>query len=181
MSKTIKVDFSYEGLGKLIDELKAYKDGLNDKTEELARRLAEVGIPVVNQNMSAAGYTYDEKGVESGSDTSHNTYVTMHSFGNYSEAILTVEGKDILFIEFGSGVHYNGAAGSSPHPKGGEFGYTIGSYGKGYGKKDTWAYEAESGEKVLTHGTQATMPMYKASNEIARNVVKIAQEVFGRS
>lgn len=41
----------------------------------------------------------------------------------------------MLFIEFGAGIHYNGSAGSSPHPKGNEFGYTIGSYGKGLGKK----------------------------------------------
>lgn len=83
-----------------------------------------------------------------------------------------------MFIEFGAGIHYNGAAGSSPHPKGEEFGYTIGSYGQGKGKNESWVYYADSGEWVRSYGTEATMPMYKASVEIIQNIRKIAKEVF---
>lgn len=69
------------------------------------------------------------------SDKNYNTYIQVNSYQGYSEAKLIVEGRELLFIEFGAGIHYNGSAGSSPHPKGNEFGYTIGSYGKGLGKK----------------------------------------------
>ena len=90
-----------------------------------------------------------------------------------------MESTDILFLEFGAGIHYNGPAGSSPHPKGTEFGYTIGSYGEGHGKQDSWVYQAPTGEWVRSHGTEATMPVYNASLEIIRQIETIAREVFG--
>ena len=169
--KTIKIDlFDGKSLDNAIKQIQEYQRTLNDKCEMFVRRLAEVGIPIIDQNIaSAAG----------DSDKGHNTYIKINSFGSYSQAQLIVEGKDLLFIEFGAGVHYNGNLGGSPHPKGKEMGYTIGSYGKGQGKNDFWFYYADSGEAVMSHGTQATMPVYKAGVEIRRQMLKIAREVFG--
>lgn len=169
--RTIKIDlFDGKSLDNAIKQIQEYQRTLNDKCEMFVRRLAEVGIPIIDQNIaSAAG----------DSDKGHNTFIKINSFGSYSQAQLIVEGKDILFIEFGAGVHYNGNLGGSPHPKGKEMGYTIGSYGKGQGKNDFWFYYADSGEAVMSHGTQATMPVYKAGVEIRRQMLKIAREVFG--
>lgn len=169
--RTIKIDlFDGKSLDNAIKQIQEYQRTLNDKCEIFVRRLAEVGIPIIDQNIaSAAG----------DSDKGHNTYIKINSFGSYSQAQLIVEGKDLLFIEFGAGVHYNGNLGGSPHPKGKEMGYTIGSYGKGQGKNDFWFYYADSGEAVMSHGTQATMPVYKAGVEIGRQILKIAREVFG--
>lgn len=170
MPKKISIQLSEKSIQKAIDELNQYKRNLRSKNDEFVKRLAELGIPIINQNIaSAAG----------DSDKSHNTYIKLNSFGDYSQATLVCEGKDLLFIEFGAGVHFNGAAGSSPHPKGQEFGYTIGSYGKGQGKQDSWYYYADSGESVLSHGTQATMPVYRASVEIRNKIREVAREVFG--
>lgn len=170
MSRKISIRLDEKSIQKAIDELNQYKADVKRKNEEFVRKLAEIGIPVIDQNIaSAAG----------DSDKSHNTFIKVNSFGDYSQAVLTVEGKDILFIEFGAGVHFNSSAGSSPHPKGQEFGYTIGSYGKGQGKNDYWFYYADSGESVMSHGTEATMPVYKASIEMRNQIRKIAKEVFG--
>lgn len=168
--KTIKMNLSQKSIQAGIAELRKYQQSLIDKNDEFVRRLAEIGIPIIDQNISAAA---------GDSDKSHNTYIKINSFGSYSQAQLIVEGRDILFIEFGSGIHYNGSAGTSPHPKGEEFGYTIGSYGKGQGANDHWFYYADTGESVMSQGTQATMPAYKASVEIIQNIHRIAKEVFG--
>lgn len=178
--KTLKADLSVSSIRNLQKELEKYRDSLTYKCELLVKRLAEAGIPVIDENMAKAAFTVDEKGIQSGTDPQHYTYVKINTFGSYARADLIVEGKELLFIEFGAGVYYNGTAGTSPHPKGGEFGYTIGSYGNGHGKQKVWGYYAGSGELILTHGVEATMPMYKASFEIAQNVVKIAKEVFGK-
>lgn len=170
MKKKIPINLSRKSIQKAIDELNQYRDDLYRKNDEFVKRLAELGIPIIDQNISSAA---------GDSDKSHNTYIKLNSFGDYSQAVLITEGIDILFIEFGAGVFYNGSAGSSPHPKGEEFGYTIGSYGKGHGKNDFWFYYADSGESVMSHGTESTMPVYKASVEIMRNIRKIAQDVFG--
>lgn len=169
--KQIKINlFDSRGLDKAIQQIRQYQNSLNDKCAEFVRRLAEVGIPVIDDNIaSAAG----------DSDKGHNTYIKINSFGSYSQAELVVESKSIIWIEFGAGVHFNGHLGSSPHPKGNELGYTIGSYGKGQGKNDFWFYYADTGEAVMSHGTQATMPVYKAGLEIKRQILKIAREVFG--
>lgn len=168
--RTININlFDSKSLNAAIQQIRQYQNSLNDKCAEFVRRLAEVGIPVIDENIaSAAG----------DSDKGHNTYIKINSFGSYSQAELIVESNSILWIEFGAGVHFNGHLGSSPHPKGEELGYTIGSYGKGQGKNDFWFYYADSGEAVMSHGTQATMPVYKAGLEIKRQVLKIAKEVF---
>ena len=169
--RTININlFDSRSLDKAIQEIRQYQNSLNDKCAEFVRSLAVVGIPVIDENIAAAqGNSY--KG--------HNTYIKIKSFGSYSQAELIVESKSILWIEFGAGVHFNGHLGSSPHPKGNELGYTIGSYGKGQGKNDFWFYYADSGEAVMSHGTESTMPVYKAGLEIKKQVLKIAKEVFG--
>lgn len=172
MAKKITINlFDSKSLQSAIKQIQQYRDDLPRKCDLFVRRLAEVGIPIIDQNISAA---------VGDSDKSHNVYIKLNSFGSYSQATLVCEGIDLLFIEFGSGIHYNGAAGSSPHPKGEELGYTIGSYGKGQGKNDFWFYYADTGEAVMSHGTQATMPMYKAGVEIRRQILAIAKEVFGQ-
>ena len=169
--KTIKVDiFNPKSIQNCIKQIEAYRDDLSRKCELFVRRLAELGFPVIDSNIAAAQGT---------SDKNHNTYIKINSFGSYSQAELIVEGQGILFIEFGAGIYYNGSAAASPHPLGKEFGYTIGSYGQGKGKQSAWGYYDKSGALVITHGTEATMPVYKAGLEIRKQMLKIAKEVFG--
>lgn len=168
--KTISMTLSERSISEAIKQLEEYRDSFIKKNDEFVRKLAEVGIPVINERIAEAA---------GDSDKNHNTYIHMNSFDDYSEAVLVCEGRGLLWIEFGAGVHYNGAAGTSPHPKGQELGYTIGSYGKGQGAKDFWYYYADTGEAVRSYGTEATMPVYSASVKIRDEVLSIAKEVFG--
>lgn len=178
--RTYSATLSVDSLNKLKQDLLHYKDSiLSDKLDQFVKRLAEAGIPVIESNIAQASFTYDDKGIQSGSDTAHSTYVKVDSLIGMSKATLVLEGSEILFIEFGAGISYNGSVGSSPHPKGPENGFLIGIYGMGHGSQKVWGYYADSGELVLTHGTKATMPMYKASLEIQKKVVNIAKSVFG--
>lgn len=168
--RKIKGVLSENSILQMRRELLEYQRSLRNKNELFVRRLAEIGIPVIDQNMASA---------RGDSDKDHYTYIKINSFGEHSQATLVCEGKDLLFIEFGAGIHYNGNAGESPHPKGKEMGYTIGSYGKGNGEKDSWVYYSDDGRYVTSHGTEATMPVYKASVEIIKQIREIAKEVFG--
>lgn len=168
--KRINVSLTKDGsIQRAIKELEAYKQSLRSKSDIFVEKLALLGVPVIDERIAQAA---------GDSDKSHYTHIKIRSFGDYSEAVLEVQGKDILFLEFGAGIHYNTAAGTSPHPKGAEFGYTIGSYGLGQGAKDYWFYTADTGESIMSHGTQATMPMYSAEMEIIDKIHKIAKEVF---
>lgn len=169
-NRTIKMTLSHDSIQDAIKQLREYQNGLKSKNEIFVKRLSELGIPVIDQNIAMA---------QGDSDKSHNTYIKINSFGDYAQTTLVCEGKSLSYIEFGAGIHYNTPAGTSPHPKGEELGYTIGSYGQGKGKNDSWTYYSETGEWVRSYGTEATMPVYKASAEIIQNIRKIAKEVFG--
>lgn len=187
MSKKVKVNlFSEKSLDEAIKSLQEYKHSFTtSKLDLFVRRLAEAGIPVIDERIQKA---------QGDSSTEHNVYVRIRAFGSYSEADIVLQGKDIVFFEFGAGVHFNTVAGASPrersygerngvlyeHVGGEEYGFTIGSYGKGLGKNDYWYYTAESGESVKSQGTEATMPMYNAANEIIGKVKAIAKEVYGK-
>lgn len=179
--RTFNIGLNLKDIENLKKQLIQYRDvELPQKMREVVTRLAELGIPVIEQKMSEASYTYDEKGIQSGSDTEHNTYIDVKSFGDTAVAKLVLQGKEVLFIEFGAGVsaNYPVDVGGTKHPLGDKFGYLIGTYGMGNGAKQVWGYYADTGELVLTRGTKATMPMYSADMEIINNVTRIVKEVF---
>lgn len=177
--RTFNIGLNLKDIENLKKQLIQYRDvELPAKMREVVTRLANLGIPVIEEKIAEASYTYDEKGIQSGSDTEHRTYVDVKSFGDTAVAKLVLEGRESLFIEYGAGVYHNTAAGDTPHPLGKEFGYLIGTYGMGNGAKQVWGYYSESGELVLTRGTKATMPMYHADQAIILMAEEIVREVF---
>lgn len=169
-NRTFRTNISSTSIKSLIDDLRAYKRQLQDKNELFVKRLAELGLPVIDNQISMS---------QGDSNPTHYTYIKLNRFQGYSQATLIVEGQDILFIEFGAGTHYNGKVGDSPHPKGAERGYTIGSYGHGLGANDYWYYVDDQGISHRSYGTQSTAPVYTAGLEMRAKIKQIAKEVFG--
>lgn len=58
---TINISLSEKSVNEAIRQLQQYKNWLIKKTSQLVKELAEVGIPVIDENMTKASYTYDEK------------------------------------------------------------------------------------------------------------------------
>lgn len=177
-TRPIVITLSQKSVENAIKRVQQYQLRFQHKLRKFVKELANVGIAVVDTNMIEAQYTFDGK-IRSGSDTSHNAYVELNSNGSTAEAKLIVQGKELLFIEFGAGVYYNGTAGASPHPKGEEFGFLIGSYGKGNGQKKVWGYYDENSQLVLTRGVKATMPVLKAEQKIIEDYKNVVKKVFG--
>ena len=173
MRKTvIRFGLSTEEISRAIKELEKYKKDLLRKTETLRRKIAERIEKDAKSGFSRA--IVDD--LLRGGPRLADVKVSVDDRDNIT--VVIAKGKDAFWVEFGTGVHHNGAAGSSPHPKGSELGFTIGGYGKGMGKKDTWGYK-EDGELHLTHGAPASMPMYKAVKTVGEEIADIVKEVFG--
>lgn len=102
---------------------------------------------------------------------------TIEKSGNIASVIIM--GQDAVWVEFGTGVYYNGSPGTSPNPWGEKIGFTIGSYGSGNGVKRTWGYYSPEGGVNLTHGTKAQMPIYNACKDVAARFPSLVKEVFG--
>lgn len=174
-SQTKVYPLSVDGIGDLVNDLEEYKRWLLSKTEQLLNELSSRGIKTASERVRSAQGDSD-KNVTFVSDISYS--------GNNVVLTITAEGEDILFIEFGAGIHYNGGKsmlGRSPHPWGDEKGYAIGKYPKGrkgysLGRFNAWV--TPTGE--ISQGTKASMPMLGAMETMYKDIDEACKKVFGR-
>ena len=173
MSRTITIDiFNTASIDAAVKEIRDYADWVRRKTDELRERVAYF----IAKDASAVFNTAVADDLIGEGAVIGSVNVVVEDNGNMT--LVIANGEDAVFMEFGAGVYYNGAVGSSPNPLGAGLGFTIGSYGKGNGRKEVWAYDGGDGQIHLTHGTPASMPLYKAVQSVSRDIVRIAREVF---
>lgn len=161
---------SEQSILKAQRQVERFRKKFVEKNRQFVRELLNAGIDVVYQNL------YGEGDSEPPEPDAPRVYMGMRE--GIMEAVLRLRGEDVMFVEFGAGITYNGPAGQSPNPLGAELGYTIGSYGQGNGAKEYWFYRKD-GEQKMSYGTEATMPMYKADMKIRQTYADIARRVFG--
>lgn len=173
MAKTvIRFSLDEKDIDRAIREVKQFKKEFLEKVETYRKRMAD---EIANSASLKFGSTTMEHTVQ-GATIKPNVSVSVSERGNIS--VVVADGEDAVWCEFGAGVYYNGSVGSSPNPYGKDLGFTIGSYGKGYGKGKAWGYYDDGGELVITRGTPASMPMYNSAKEVTKKAIEIAREVF---
>lgn len=166
MSKVIKISLTEASINKAISELKTYEKWVQDKVLELIDKLVATG----------EDYAINEVGhVDTG-----ETLASIKGYRRGNRGVI-VAGGNAIWLEFGTGVTYNGAVGDSPHPKGKELGMTIGTYGAGHGADPQgWWYQKDGNSRwVHTYGIEANLFMYRTAQELKRLAPKLAMEVFG--
>lgn len=174
--KVISFGLSTEEIDKAVRELTDYKQELIRKTELLRERVAE---RIAEEAQSGfMGAIVDDQILTGGVSSPIYAGVNVSIDDRGSVTAVIANGEDAVWVEFGAGVHYNGTPGLSPHPNGAELGLTIGSFGKGKGKKETWGFY-EDGELKLSRGTPARMPMSRAVAAVCNEISEMAKEVFG--
>lgn len=174
MSRTINVDvFDPASIEAAVRELREYARWVERKAKELQERVAYF---IAKDARAVFNTAVAEDDMAEGIVTGH-VEVSVQP-GEDNTTLVIANGEDAVFMEFGAGVYYNGSVGSSPNPLGPGLGFTIGSYGLGNGRKEVWAYTGDDGQIHLTHGTPASMPMYRALMSVVNDIVDIAREVF---
>ena len=165
---------SVDGINRLVNDLENYKKQLLTKAEQLLNELSKRGIRTAKERIQGTIGDSDKHVKVEVSDISY--------VGNNVIFTITAEGEDILFIEFGAGVFYNGGVvGKSPHPWGEEMGYVIGKYPKGrkgYSLGRFMSWTTPSGK--ISMGTKASMPMLGAMETMYKSVDDACKKVFGR-
>jgi len=162
--KKITISLSDKSVSDAIKELNAYKKELLQKTQRFLDLMLDFG----------EDYAINQVGhVDTG-----ETLSSIHGYRNGNKGVI-VAGGNAIWLEFGTGVRYNGAVGSSPHPKGQELGMKIGEYGKGKGANPNgwWYYDGE--DIKHTYGVQANMFMWHTARELERVAPELARSVFG--
>lgn len=156
--KTIVLDLSSESCADAIEYLKRYQKEIKPKMEEVCKRLAEIGLQEALAHL-----------VKDGGNTNAKIF-TVPIEGGYK---IVMEGKDVYFIEFGTGsdvdAHYENT--SVPVFSGS---WSM-EHSQMYARQGFWWY----GGEIYT-GTPAYMPMYYAGKKIRDEIPRIAKEVFGK-
>lgn len=147
------------------------------KNKEFVRALTKEGIEEASEHLNAKG------DAEPPYIATQNPHVRMGNDVEDMKAVVRLKGDDVVFVEFGAGIHYNTPVGTSPNPYGVELGYTIGSYsdsGNGYsqGQYDYWGHIDDNGVFVVTYGTEAAMPLYHASVRVKQRYADVAKSIF---
>ena len=167
MSKKITFDiFDPASIQRAAQEIRDYSKWVQNKTEELAKRLSEYGLRRVQVGYAAALYDVDK--------TQRDVTLTVEERGKGQYAIVAY-GFDVLLLEFGSGIKYG-----SVHPLDGEFGMGPGTFpgqthvpNPGY-----WWYKGEDGKSYFSVGNAPSMVMYLTGMELRNELIRIAREVF---
>ena len=164
MSKTITFDiFDPASIQRAAQEIREYSKWVQDKADMLARRLAAYGLTRVRIGYNAAVYDQDKDVEVSVENSGDNTYV------------IRASGRDVLFLEFGSGIRYGDG-----HPLNGEFGMGPGTYPGQTHVPDPgyWWYTGEDGKSHYSVGNAPSMVMYLTGMELRNELTRIAREVF---
>ena len=168
--KTIEIDpFSQSSINKAIKSLKEYSLWVEIKGQELVSKLADVGVEV-------AQLTFDNNYAPYiSSEEEHDVKVDKLQDGN--GYVVSAQGKDVCFLEFGAGVYYNGSGIYPSQTPNGVVG--IGEYGHGWGKRQGWYFKPENGGKaVFTRGNPPAMAMWQSEQAMIDAVTQVAREVF---
>ena len=169
---------SANSLRKAAKQVERYQLQVSLKNKELVRELTKKGIEEAGNHLTFKGDSTPP------TIPTTNPHVRMGKSEGQMYAAVRLKGKDVAFVEFGAGIHYNTPVGTSPNPYGVELGYTIGSYselgGNGYsqGQNEFWGYEDENGVFVTSYGTEAAMPLFHASEKVKECYADVAKSVF---
>lgn len=155
MKKVYNINLSERGIKELQNGLKEYEKWLKKKSDELCKRLADMGAQKAEVNFAAAYY-----------DGNEDHEITVEPIdGGYA---VKASGNTVLFVEFGTGLIGYG----HPEPNG----MGPGTYpGEGHwDDPDGWWYA----HGKHSHGNPPNMPMYSTVKELEQELERVVREVF---
>lgn len=158
----ITIDLTEKSINEAITKLKAYEIRLKQKMDRLVRELSRIGVEEASIRFTTAMYDGEK-------------FTDVWDEPIDGGMAIIAKGNAVCFIEFGTGVYHNP---SEPYPLPRPDGVVgIGEYGDGRGKGQGWVF-GEKGDTTFTRGSPAAMPMWYATEEMRRQVMAIAREVF---
>ena len=168
--RKITIELSVAGCNKALKELKKYQREIKPKLDEVCRKLAEIGCQAANEQYAKA----NADSSETGNGGVQAVVLPLDGGNGYK---IYAEGKDVYFIEFGTGNSAGMMYGDGlPHTSVPVY---PGSYSEqNAGQYTKWGYWFYQGK--LMSSTDVYMPMYYAGKAIREDENRIVEEVFGK-
>ena len=167
MSKDIVIRMNSASINDAIKELEKLHEDFLRKLDLFVRVLTNDGVAIallaIRQSV--------------GSNGDAQIAVGLNNLGDIVEAEIQMIGDEAVFIEFGAGIYYNPT--DPPHAKKVSPQMGVGTYpGQRHAYESGWFYYDAQGKKQYTHGTYATSPLYRASENYRNNAIKTALQIF---
>lgn len=174
--KILKSDLSVSGIKALQKELEKYKDSLIYKCRLLAERLSERGVEIARVQIADLDAIFTGELIQS----LHSEYKGSTPYGAIF-AIVT-DSEHCAFVEFGTGSKGEDKPYPYPLPEGVSWDYNVGKTIRQNAVTGAyyWFYPGDDGLWHYTEGMPSRPFMYLTSLELQKEVVKIAQDIFGK-
>jgi len=156
--------FDPDSIDDAIKQLDDYSKKLDAKAKELCERLAQMGALYAEWNFSGVLYA---------GDVDYHLDVKRLDDNHYA---IIANGATVLLMEFGAGVRHGYG-----HPLAGKFHMGPGTYpnAKGHWNDPKGWWFGESKNWTHTYGNAPGMPMYNAAQDLRKEILQTAREVFG--
>lgn len=162
--KTIEMTLSTESIDKAIKELKEYQNDIIERTELLARKVAEIGVTIAKANVTEYDALYTGELLAS----------IQSEYGEKTEDgatwLVVTNCKWAAYVEFGTGLKGM----NKPHPESNIVGWKYDTNDHGVAG---WYY-FKDGKWYWTQGMMSRPFMYETSITMRSKVEKIAKEIF---
>jgi hypothetical protein len=168
--------YDLQSIEQAYKDVLKYKRWLKSKEKELLKRLGAIGVNI-------ARIEFDTTIALANAEIHARLEpVTVNSNVTDNLLVISANGKDVAFIEFGAGVKYGygypqttatGKRSGRPDDVVG-----IGEYGEGHGNNPKGWWYSKNGESYHSYGVQPAMAMWEAEKQIIEQVTSIVREVF---
>ena len=178
--RVINVSLSSDGIESAIREIKKYKSEIRGKMQQLITAMCKTG-----EEYAIANVTHIDTG---------ETVNSIHGYRKGNRGVI-VAGGQAIWLEFGTGVYWNGYPNNSPNPYGNDLGFKIGEFGDQHGLDQGWFFPTTDPRYEIvkhtangdvgtgygyTHGIKADMFMFKTIKELQRRAPELAKDVFSK-
>lgn len=174
--KTIHIDLlDTDSVKSAVAELREVKSDWQKKANEAAKEVCTEIAMQIQANLEYIAFTDEFKNTKT-----HEIIQKKEPMGVWdltetkNGCKVSIRGKDIVFVEFGAGVYYNGNGSGNPLGEAVSFSTEIGSYGKGQGLNKYWFVA----HNLISCGTPAYMPIYRAILAVKPEIPTIVRKVF---
>ena len=167
---------SVKSVNHTIDQLKAYRDKFEKNIERFCEEAAKVAETEIKAILAEHYYTGQTLG-------SVKIITEGSGKAGWYKAAVQVSSDAILFLEFGSGLHYGAPhAGDMDPPMGpGTFEQAKRQNPEfpNWANPEGWVYIGDDGNLHWSKGMAPSMPMYRGAKEMEWQLARIAKKVFG--
>lgn len=176
--RTLKIDLTEQSIDAAIKYVKEAESKINEVTRLFLGYLAKKGARIAKANV-----------VNIDSGATKNSIKGMIVNGN--KAVI-MAGENAIWLEFGTGVYWNGVNGSYPEPLPDGID-KVGTHGQGHGAQSGWYYPTDDERYIIadgykddgkgigyTHGILANRFMFQAKQMLVQKAPKWAENFFER-